>query len=75
MFMVGGGILAHGIPGAEVVVQAAVHVVAAMPGVGGVLTVLLPSLLDVLLGLVAGVLSLLVAVLGGKLSKFIKQLS
>ncbi len=54
MFMVGGGILVHGIPGAE----SAIH--HWLEGAGAVLGAILPSVLNALAGLVAGVLILLV---------------
>jgi predicted DNA repair protein MutK len=51
MFMVGGGILVHGMPGAETLVHdLAEHV----PGVGGVLDALAGVLLNALAGVIAG---------------------
>lgn len=58
MFMVGGGILVHGIPGAE----AWIHDLAP----GGLLGALLPTLTGALIGIVAGGLVLLVVTLGSK---------
>ena len=59
MFLVGGGILTHGLPwlhhGIEVLAQAA----GGLPALGGVLAVLAPSLGHVLVGVVAGALVLL----------------
>lgn len=49
MFMVGGSIIAHGIPAIEHVVEAAVHGVG-----GGLLGTLVSTLLDALVGVVAG---------------------
>ena len=60
MFLVGGGILTHGLPGAHDVVHALVHAVEAVPGVGGVLGFLAPFVADGVVGIVAGAL-----VLGG----------
>jgi len=54
MFMVGGGILTHGLPGAH----DAIHQAAAM---AGPLKILVPSLLDAVAGVVAGALVLAVA--------------
>lgn len=60
MFMVGGGILAHGIPG----VEGLLHNIAAyghtVPLLGGALDLLLPSLLGGILGVIAGGLVLVV---------------
>ncbi|MEW6164701.1 MAG: DUF808 domain-containing protein [Pseudomonadota bacterium] len=50
MFLVGGGILAHGLPGVH-------HAVEALAG-GGVMHVVLPPLADMLVGLVGGALAL-----------------
>lgn len=59
MFLVGGGILTHGIPLLHHAIEAAAAQVAALAGgLGGVLQALLPSLLDGLLGIVAGALVL-----------------
>lgn len=54
MFMVGGGILLHGIPPAHHVVAAAVASSAAVPLVGAVLAALMPTLLGALAGVIAG---------------------
>ncbi|WP_374535730.1 DUF808 domain-containing protein [Chitinimonas taiwanensis] len=54
MFMVGGGILSHGIPPLHHGIEHLAQGVASVPGVGGVLAVLLPTLLDALVGIVAG---------------------
>jgi predicted DNA repair protein MutK len=58
MFMVGGGILSHGIAPVHHAIVAAQHAVAALPGVGW-FGVVVPTLLDALVGLVAGGLVLL----------------
>jgi predicted DNA repair protein MutK len=60
MFLVGGSILVHGLPGAHDVVHATTHALEALPAVGGVLAAAAPLLLDALTGIVAGGL-----VLGG----------
>ena len=58
MFLVGGGILVHGVP----VVAHAIHDVSVpmgtIPGVGVLLGALVPSLLNALFGLIAGALAL-----------------
>jgi len=60
MFLVGGGILVHGMPGAHGLVHAVVQAVEVLPAIGGVLAVVAPLLIDALAGVVAGAL-----VLGG----------
>ena len=54
MFMVGGGILLHGLPYASEVLHHAEAVVHNVPGIGGVLAALTPMLLNMLAGIVAG---------------------
>lgn len=60
MFLVGGGILTHGLPGAHEQIHAVAHAVAAWPVVGGLLAAIVPTLLDGLAGIIAGALVLLV---------------
>lgn len=64
MFMVGGGILSHGIPALHHLFEGFAQGVGGVPGIGGVLAALVPSLLDAATGVVAGGLILL-AVTGG----------
>lgn len=54
MFLVGGGILAHGVPGAESGFERLADHVERMPGVGIVLELVLPSVLNGLVGVLAG---------------------
>ncbi len=58
MFLVGGGILMHGLPGAHHMVEAATHATSLLPTVGGMLSAITPLLLDGLAGVVAGALVL-----------------
>ena len=67
MFLVGGGILAHGLPGAHHVVEAATRSVAALPGIGGLLGILTPLLIDGATGIAAGALVLATLTLGKRL--------
>ncbi|HMA12856.1 MAG TPA: DUF808 family protein, partial [Steroidobacteraceae bacterium] len=67
MFLVGGGILVHGLPGAHHAVETAAHAAAALPGVGGLLGALAPLLIDGLAGIAAGALVLAVVSLGKRL--------
>ncbi|MEF8703133.1 MAG: DUF808 domain-containing protein [Candidatus Accumulibacter sp. UW26] len=59
MFMVGGGILTHGIPPLHHLIEHVAGLTAVIAGVGGALQVLVSLLLDVLTGLVGGSLTLL----------------
>ncbi|NOK02419.1 MULTISPECIES: DUF808 domain-containing protein [unclassified Myxococcus] len=54
MFMVGGGILTHGIAPLHHFIAHAGAAVAAVPGVGGLLGALVPSLMDAVVGIIAG---------------------
>ncbi|PRD19154.1 UNVERIFIED_CONTAM: yedI [Trichonephila clavipes] len=66
MFMVGGGILTHGIPGAHELIHHWVEALAVAPAVGGVLAVLAPTLIDALFGVLVGALVLLLVSVAGK---------
>lgn len=59
MFLVGGGILTHGLPWAHGLIEQLATRVGAIPGIGGVLHALVPLLLDALAGILAGALVLL----------------
>ena len=59
MFLVGGGILWHGIPGTHHLLEHWREAAARISGVGGLLSALLPALINLLVGLIAG--SILVA--------------
>lgn len=54
MFMVGGGILMHGLPGAHLVAHAAVEAVQGVAVIGGLLAALAPVTVNALAGIVAG---------------------
>jgi predicted DNA repair protein MutK len=54
MFMVGGGILMHGLPYSNEALHHAEAVVHNIPGIGGVLAAITPTLLNMLAGIVAG---------------------
>jgi predicted DNA repair protein MutK len=60
MFMVGGGILMHGVPALHHLVDSAAAAAATVPGVGGVLKVVTPTLIDAVAGLIAGAVALVV---------------
>jgi uncharacterized protein len=58
MFMVGGGILTHGIPPLDHLIHDAGTAVSGIPVAGGFLAWLLPSVLNAVVGLVAGAVAL-----------------
>ncbi len=59
MFMVGGGILTHGLPGAHDVIHHAAQAAGTVAVVGPALEALTPTVLDALAGVAAGALALL----------------
>ncbi len=59
MFMVGGGILSHGIPALHHLIENVAHGVGTVPGLGGVLEAVTPMLLDAVVGILAGGLILM----------------
>jgi predicted DNA repair protein MutK len=73
MFMVGGGILVHGIPGTHDIVHHATEAAAAVPALGPVLGFVTPSLIDAVTGIVAGALALVVVTIGGKILGMFKK--
>ena len=58
MFLVGGGILTHGIPALHHAIEMAAAKVSGIPGIGGLFGAVTPTLLDGLSGVVAGALAL-----------------
>ena len=54
MFLVGGSILVHGVPGTHALVEAVSHAAQTIPALGGLLAALAPLLIDALTGIVAG---------------------
>ena len=69
MFMVGGGILMHGVPALHHLVDSAAAAAAGVPGVGAVLKTVTPTVIDALAGLLAGAIALVVVTFGAKLFK------
>jgi predicted DNA repair protein MutK len=67
MFMVGGGILAHGIPGAEGILHAWALNSHAVPLIGGTLEYIMPTLLSAVLGVIAGAVVLLLVTVAQRL--------
>lgn len=72
MFMVGGGILTHGTPGAHNLIHHLAQGFGAIPGIG-LLEWVVPTLLDVLAGLLAGALILVGAMLARRVFRTFKQ--
>ncbi|USX20890.1 DUF808 domain-containing protein [Oxalobacteraceae bacterium OTU3REALA1] len=73
MFMVGGGILVHGTPGAHDIVHHATEVAAAVPALGPVLGFVTPSVIDAVAGVIAGALALVVVTIGSKMLRSFKK--
>ena len=69
MFLVGGGILTHGVPWLHHGIETAAGAVANAPALGGVLAALAPSLANALVGVVAGALVLLGVSMVGKMRR------
>jgi predicted DNA repair protein MutK len=63
MFMVGGGILSHNLAPLHHLSQGAAEAAGGVPGIGGVLAAVTPTLFDTVVGLVTGALVLLVVTL------------
>jgi hypothetical protein len=58
MFLVGGGIISHSIPGLHHLGEGLAHAVEALPVLGGLLAVLMPFVSHLLIGVIAGALVL-----------------
>jgi hypothetical protein len=61
MFMVGGGILLHGLPGAGELVHELEHSAGAISGIGAILAAITPMTLNVFAGVMAGAVALSLA--------------
>lgn len=72
MFMVGGGILVHGIPPLQHAIEDVAQRAAAVPAIGGVLHVITPTLLAAVAGIAAGALVLMVVTMGTRVFKTAK---
>jgi len=66
MFMVGGGIITHGIPVAHHFIEYLAHSANALSGIGGILETLTSSLLNALAGIVSGALALAGVTIAGR---------
>jgi predicted DNA repair protein MutK len=67
MFMVGGGILMHGVPALHHLVDSAAAAAGSVPGVGIVLKAVTPTVIDAVAGVLAGAAALVVVTVGSKL--------
>ncbi len=66
MFLVGGGIIVHGVPALHHLSESAGHAMDAVPGIGGVLAGIAPVLTSMIAGLIVGGAVLLLVSLYGK---------
>lgn len=73
MFLVGGGIITHGIPAAHHLGEAASQAVVGWPLVGGGLAWSLPLLINALVGVLTGALTLLVVTLAARLRSVVRR--
>lgn len=72
MFLVGGGIVVHGLPGAHEVVERATHLLGSVPLIGALLAGAAPLLIHALTGIAVGALLLGVATLVGRLRQAVR---
>ncbi len=73
MFLVGGGILLHGIPQAHGILEAINTAVHQLAGIGGVLAVITPTLINGLFGVVAGGLLVMIISFGSGIFRRFKN--
>jgi predicted DNA repair protein MutK len=66
MFLVGGGILNHGVPALHHVIQAMAQAAGRWPGIGGAMEMLAPLLANAVTGVAAGAMVLMVVAVGRK---------
>jgi hypothetical protein len=72
MFLVGGGILVHGLPWLHELVHGVTHEAELIPGVGVILAGVTPALMNALVGILTGVLLLGAATLGQRVWRGLK---
>lgn len=73
MFMVGGGILTHGVHAATVAIDDLAHRISTLPVVGSLLEALAPTLLSAVVGIAAGALVLAATTVAQRLYRSIKK--
>jgi uncharacterized protein len=71
MFMVGGGILLHGVPGSHIMVEAAARTAGLVPLAGPMLAPVTPGVLNGVAGVLAGAVALALAGLAGRLRRLL----
>jgi hypothetical protein len=67
MFLVGGSILSHGWHSLHDLIENIAHHAAEIPGIGGLLKAMTPTLLDAVAGIVIGAIILAVVTVGGRI--------
>jgi hypothetical protein len=67
MFIVGGGILVHGIPGSHDIIHHAEEIQGQLPHIGHILSAVTPTVINTLVGIIAGGIIFLVISLIGRL--------
>jgi predicted DNA repair protein MutK len=72
MFLVGGGILVHGLPGVEKWIHDVAHAAGAWPGIGSVAQATVPLLADAVIGIVAGAVVLGVVEAGKRVFRAVR---
>ncbi len=72
MFMVGGGILTHGVEAAHHFIDNLADGTAALPGIGGLLEAVTPSIVNALVGVAVGAVLLVLVLLTTRLYRLIK---
>jgi predicted DNA repair protein MutK len=73
MFMVGGGILTHGLPGAHDVIHGVAHKTSVVPLIGGLMESATPTFLDAMTGILAGAVALAVMTVVGRMWSAMKS--
>jgi hypothetical protein len=73
MFLVGGGILVHGMPGGHELIHALAHGAGSIPGIGGMLEAAVPLVLDAVAGIAAGAVVLVGVTLGGRVWSAVRK--
>ena len=72
MFLVGGGILVHGMPWLHKLVHGFAHEAEAIPAVGAILAGMTPALMNALTGVLAGALILVALTIGQKVWRVVR---